>query len=200
MIKKIIRKTNEVGLINLIIGSIKSLYYKKLQKKFNFEPWHISPFELREYAQITAKYINSKSPDFVVDIGCGLGEILKHVKAKERWGLDLSQEGINAGLFLHRNTDIKMQCGSFEHLGSGHTIDYLITLNFMHGSPHEVWQPAYHKICKENDIKHIIVDSVKEGNGCYRLDFTKILPKNYRVCDTFGPLLGERYLYVFEKK
>ena len=199
MIKKIKRKIKEVGISNFIVGACKIPYYKFLQKKYNFDAWHVTPFELRKYVQIVAKYVSSKEPKMVVDIGCGLGETLRHIKAEKRLGMDLQAEAINAAKQLHRNTDIEFRIGSFEQLGTGLDIDYLITLGFMHGCPHEVWKPVYHKVCKENNIEYVIVDSTKTTEGSYQLDFSNILPSCYVEEKKIGPLLGGRYLYIYKK-
>ena len=197
---KILRKLKEVGILNLIIGIIKIPYFKLLQKFFHFESWHISPYELREYVQIVAKYVNSHNAKYVVDIGCGLGELIRHINAPKRIGIDIEKENINTAKYLHRRTNIEFKNGSFDDLGTKQEIDYLITLNFMHGSPHQTWQPAYHKICKNNNIKHIIVDSTKPDDNSYFHDFSLILPSEYKKCDQFGPLLGGRYIWVYEKE
>ena len=49
---------------------------------------NISPYELRKYVQVTAEYVNSKKADVVADIGCGLGEMLRHINAETRIGID----------------------------------------------------------------------------------------------------------------
>jgi SAM-dependent methyltransferase len=42
-----------------------------------------------EHAAWLAPYYNAESK--VLEIGCGIGRILKYIQAKERWGLDISQ-------------------------------------------------------------------------------------------------------------
>lgn len=199
VIKKVVCKTKEVGLKNLMIGIVKIFWYKILQKKYHFESWHLTPYELRKYVQIVAEYVNDQNAEYVVDLGCGLGELIRHIKAKRRRGIDILDETINTARHLHRFTDIEFKKGSFDELGTEQNIDYLITLGFMHGSPQEVWKPIYCKACKQNNIKHIIVDSTQPTEECYRLDFSQILPSEYEECNKIGPLLGGRYLYVYKK-
>ena len=145
---KIIRKLKEVGMKNLIIGIVKIPYFKLLQKIFHFDSWHISPYELREYVQIVARYINCHNAKYVVDIGCGLGELIRHIKAPKSIGIDIEKENINTAKYLHHRSDIEFKIGSFDDLGTGHEIDYLTALNFMHGSPHQTWHSVFHKVCK----------------------------------------------------
>ena len=102
---KIIRKIKEVGLKNVIVGSIKRVKYEKLIRKYQFDSWHLSPYEWREYAQACVKYINTHECKTVVDIGCGLGGVLQHVKADKRIGLDEREEVIKADRDLYDNTN-----------------------------------------------------------------------------------------------
>lgn len=60
------------------------MYYKLLYKIFNFDEWHVSVIGERPYAMEVVKYINRflrenteyKRGRKVVEIGCGLGDIV----------------------------------------------------------------------------------------------------------------------------
>lgn len=200
MVGKLLRKMKEVGIKNLIVGCVKVFYYRSLQKRYGFDPWHTSPYELREYVQAVAKYVNDKGAKSVVDIGCGLGDLLAHIQAPFRLGIDPGKGEIEAATHLYEKKGIRFIRGSFDEMEQGQEIDYLITLNFMHGSPEEIWRPAYAGICEKNRISHIIVDSYKTTQDSYRLDFDRILPREYIRRECLGRFLGERYIYVYEKK
>lgn len=194
----LIRKIQEVGITNVIWGGVKREYYKILQRKFNFDTWHISPYELRKYVQAVAEYVNSKNADVVVDIGCGLGEMLRHIHARVRIGLDLHEEAIRAAKKLSRG-DIVFQVGTFDNLQIEESIDYLITLGFMHGGTEKAWKSCYHDVARRNNVKHFIVDTVPEEGNSHFLDFTLILPDEYKLIDRLGPFLAGRYIEVYEK-
>lgn len=194
---KIIRKIKEVGLKNVIVGSIKRVKYEKLIRKYQFDSWHLSPYEWREYAQACVKYINSHECKTVVDIGCGLGGVLQHVKADKRIGLDEREEVIKAARELCDNT-ISLYTGSFDEL-TEKPIDYLITLGFMHGGTESTWIRPYRLVAKRNDVRHFIVDTVPPKDGGHLLDFSKILPDNYKRIEKLGPFLSGRYVEVWEK-
>ena len=193
-------KINEEGIANCIRGSIIREKYKKLQKVYHFDPWHISPYELRRYLQAVAEYMNGKAPAVVVDVGCGLGELLRHTKAKVKIGYDVCEDTLGAARALSRG-DIEYRLGSFDEMAVDRPVDYLVTLGFMHGSREEAWRPCYHDIAARNDIRHFIVDTVPEGwdNACF-LDFGRIMPENYRLIDKMGPFLSGRMIEVYEKK
>lgn len=197
--KSLLRKMQEVGIINTVVGGVKREYYKKLQKKYHFDMWHISPYELRKYVQAAAAYVNAKNAEVVVDVGCGLGEMLRHANAKVRIGFDIHEETIEAAKMLSKG-DIIFNVGSFDKVNIKEPIDYLITLGFMHGSTEETWKPCYHEIAKRNEIKHFIIDTVPEEGGSHFLDFGIILPDNYKLVDKMGPFLGGRFIEIYEKK
>ena len=195
---KIMRKIKEVGLKNVIIGSVKRVKYEKLIRRYHFDPWHLSPYEWREYVQACAKYINSHNCKTVVDIGCGLGGMLQHVKADKKIGLDDQEEVIRAARELVDGT-ISLETGSFDDLAEK-PIDYLITLGFMHGSPESTWTRPYRLVAERNDVQHFIVDTIPAREDSYLLDWSKILPKNYKRIERLGPFLSGRYVEIWEKQ
>lgn len=198
---KIIRKIKEVGLKNVIIGSAKRIKYMKLIKKYHFDTWHLSPYEWREYAQACVEYINAHNCKTIVDIGCGLGEILQHVKADKKIGLDMQEEVIMAARELNDGS-VHLETGSFDEL-TEKPIDYLVTLGFMHGGTESVWIEPYRKTAEKNDVRHFIVDTVPDqafGPTVHFLDWRKIMPDNYKRIERLGPFLSGRYLEIWEKQ
>lgn len=199
--KKMIRKLKEVGFRNVLVGGVKKVRYMQMINKYHFDPWHLSPYEWKEYAQACVRYLNTQNCKTVVDIGCGLGEILRHIKADKKIGLDLQEEVIMAARELN-GEKIDFLAGSFGEL-TEHPIDYLITLNFMHGRTEEEWAETYHTAAVQNDVAHFVVDTVPEkvfGPATHSLDWGKILPDNYKRVERLGPFLSGRYVEVWERQ
>ncbi|MDE7339400.1 MAG: SAM-dependent methyltransferase [Lachnospiraceae bacterium] len=199
--KKVMRKMKEVGFKNVVRGGLKKVKYRTLIEKYHFDTWHLNPYEWKEYAQACVRCINSRSCGTVVDIGCGLGEILQHIKADKRIGLDLQEEVVMAARELNRG-EIRFETGSFGDL-TERPVDYLITLNFMHGGTESDWAEIYHVAALRNDVKHFVVDTVPEkafGPTTHFLDWRKILPENYKRVERLGPFLIGRYIEVWEKQ
>lgn len=195
----IIRKIGEVGIKNTILGGSRVLKYKFLRHKYHFNKWHESPYELRKYLQEIAAYINQRNADVVVDIGCGFGEMLRHINAEIRIGYDIEEKVIEVAKMLDK-TGIVYYVGSFNEVNVKEPIDYLVTLGFAHGSREDKWKPLYHNIAMKNEIKHFIIDTVPEGfNGACYLDYKKILPDNYKLVDKLGPFLSGRVIEIYEK-
>lgn len=199
--KKVIRKFKEVGFRNIIVGTVKRIKYGQMIKKYHFNSWHLSPYEWKEYAQVCVRYVNAHNCQTIVDIGCGLGEILQQVKAEKKVGLDLEKEVIMAACSLNDKT-IHFKVGSFAELEET-PVDYLITLNFMHGNTDDEWAETYHTVAIRNNVQHFIVDTVPDnvfGPATHSLNWEKILPDNYKQIERFGPFLSGRYVEVWEKQ
>lgn len=98
-----ISKVKEVGIGNCIVGILKRERYKRLSKRYHFDSWHTSPYELRKYIQVAAEYMNANHAEVVVDIGCGLGEMLHHINAKVKIGFDIHEEPIRAAKMLSKD-------------------------------------------------------------------------------------------------
>lgn len=195
---KIFRKIREVGVFNVISGFVERLKYKRLIQKYKFDSWHLSPYQWREYVQKTARYINIHGAGVVVDIGCGLGGLLRHTKAPVRIGIDLHEEVINAAKELG-DAKIIYRVGSFGEIGES-LVDYLITLGFTHGGTEETWTKTYRETAEKHNIRHFVVDTVPEEGTSHFLDWGKILPPNYIRIENMGPFLGGRCVEIWEKQ
>lgn len=200
---RIWKKTKEVGFINCLLGAILRIRYIKMQKIYGFESWHFSPYEWREYLQATAKYINAHKAETVVDIGCGLGGLLRHINAATRIGIDMHEEVISAARKLS-DRSIKYSVGCLgeviNEIDGKKQIDYLITFGFTHGSREEKWIPLYRNVAEKHNIKHFAVDTVPEDGPSHFLDYRKILPENYTLIERMGPFLGGRCVEIWEKR
>lgn len=199
IIRRIWKKTKEVGVKNCLLGAIFRMKYIRMQKRYGFETWHFSPYEWRKYLQETASYINAHNAETVVDIGCGLGGLLKHVTAGTKIGFDIHKEVILAARELN-DKSVVYNVGSFSEVDMEKTIDYLITLGFTHGGTEKTWRTPYHAIAERNNIQHFIVDTVPEDGPSHFLDYSKILPENYTLIERMGPFLGGRCVEIWEKK
>ncbi|MCH5256490.1 MAG: hypothetical protein J1D87_04315 [Lachnospiraceae bacterium] len=199
IIGRILKKIKEVGVKNCVRGAILRLKYIKLQKKYGFDTWHLSPYEWRAYSQKTALYINSHGAKKVIDIGCGLGGLLSHINADSKIGLDIHEEVILAAKELG-DKSIAYRVGSFNEVINEKNIDYLVTLGFTHGGTEETWKEPYHIIAEKNDIRNFVVDTVPEDGPSHFLDYSKILPENYVMVDRLGPFLGGRCVEIWERQ
>lgn len=101
---------------------------------FRLDPWHgTQGFHCRSYKLVAAQMANALRPRTVVEVGCGLGDVLVHVDAARRYGIDIDSQVIRAAsLFRGRSTDFTV--GSIQEAASlpEDKIDLLIMLNWVH--------------------------------------------------------------------
>ena len=148
--------------IHILIGFYKKKQNLILQQKYGFDKWHLSPVEHRPYSLWAVKKIkqicHAEQLSSVVDVGCGLGNIISKIPAPKRYGFDISKEVIEAAKEKHFSSDIWFEAGSFDDI-SGMNIDMLIALNFTHTIEPVALKKYFNDICGKNTIKYIVVDS-----------------------------------------
>lgn len=193
------------GLKNVSIGTLKSIYYSKLQKKYGFEQWHRSPIELRRYAMDIACHVNELSKTellhTICEVGCGLGEIIRNCANPEKFGYDLDPKVIEAAKYLDRKSESKVQysCCAFgeEWVPEQRSIDCLITVNFIHSIDKETLTKTYRNINNNANVHYLIVDSCGSGYK-YSHRFQEILPSNFKLYKRLGPYEMERTVEIYK--
>lgn len=77
------------GLAGLVCSMPYFYRYGRLQKTYGFDPWHVrNTFPRRPYKSQVVKLVDGFRPETVVEIGCGLGEIVSRTAARHRYGFD----------------------------------------------------------------------------------------------------------------
>ena len=88
------------------------LYFKKLFRIilmlfFRFDYWHTSPLDNRKYAiDIISKLNRRASRESLIEIGCGLGDILTKAHYDRKYFYDISPEVLSAAAFLQKFSKI----------------------------------------------------------------------------------------------
>ena len=102
-----------------------------LARYYGFHPWHAaSPSSRRPYRYVVAELVNSVAPQVVVEVGCGLGEILSQVRAADRYGYDIDAGVIRAARFM-QGSGITFVHGDASQVTQAN-IDVLILVNWIH--------------------------------------------------------------------
>jgi len=140
---------------------VRGPYYRVLQRLYRFDRWHIRPIEIRYYALDLCKHLNEfiakQGLKTVVEIGCGIGDILARIKADRVIGFDLDRNVIRAGQFVHPR--VEFHDGTFSDV-RGQNIDVLIAVNFTHNIAPDELQREFVGVMANNKVKYIVVDSV----------------------------------------
>ncbi len=200
MFKNVLNKITQAWYSDFKIGKAKELYFKHLQHKYNFQQWHTTPINFRPYAIGIVNYLNKQKKKKVVEIGCGLGEIIGNIMGCEREAFDLDINVIKAAKRLYRNTSF--QVGTFENI-KDQKIDYLITVNFIHVIPSDELKEKYQYLCRNNNIKHIILDITDSLEYQFTHDIDYLFEGlGYKVqkrLHRYEVIKGNRWIYILKK-
>ena len=162
-------------------------YIKILIKIFHFDMWHIVPLYKKLYAVDIVRYLNnSVQRNTLVEIGCGLGDILRNVKYKSREGYDSSIDVLRAARFISRlsfKSGIVYKIFDFEVDDLNKSYDAIILVNWIHNVEPEVLKNKISRMCNTNLNPNgcIILDTVKNKNYKYNHDIKYLT--NSLKCD-----------------
>lgn len=153
---------SEKNIQSAAVGAIKRECYEFLYKIMKFSPWHTTPINEREYAIDLVHDLNNicHGSEFrtLVEIGCGIGDIVANVRAKEKIGYDTENAILSAGRLVHPTVTFKR--GSFADVVEGE-IDCLLMVNFIHDIGLENLRESIHQMLKNNKVKMFVIDSVQ---------------------------------------
>lgn len=179
-------------------------WLKPLQDKWGFPDWHLNPindyaFDIADYIAESASKANTVKT--VVEVGCGLCNILGNEKLNicKRIGIDMRESIINANKEIWGDK-IEFQIGTFDSL-KGMNIDYLISVNFLHGIPPKELSDIYQRLFSNNNIQYYIADEVT-GNYTYEHALKSLLPSSFNLIDSLGPYEsdgGARFIRIYKR-
>jgi SAM-dependent methyltransferase len=160
VIQKIILKAKYLTISDLLRAGFRIFIFKFLEIIYGFDEWHASScYELRFYKQIVVNVLNKRvqKDDIVVEVGCGLGEIISRIKSNYKYGLDIDGNVIKAAAVLDRN--INFIHGSLVDFNQD--IDYLIAVNFLHKFNKKELYAFFSDFLAKNKILCLIADQTK---------------------------------------
>ena len=170
------------------------IYYRIIGFLFKLDKWHSTATpHARKYREEISEIINGIHPKTIIEVGCGLGLILKNCNADTIVGYDNNLNVIRAAKFI-TNKKIIFKHGSIEDI-TEENIDVLILVNWIHAySPQDIKIMIQSILPK---IKYLVVDRISYSLpiGRYQHDFEFIkYPKIYqKIIDD-----GMRELIVFK--
>ena len=149
------------GFTTFVKGCLKRFCYGFLRHVYHFDHWHTAPVEHREYGLEICCHVNAlirkEQLQHVVELGCGLGDVLARINADDLVGFDIEPNVLRAGRSLHRQVEFHQ--GSFSAV-KDRCIDVLIAVNFTHGIDPEQLQQEFLSLLQNNRVRYIVVDAV----------------------------------------
>ncbi|MBF0274883.1 MAG: class I SAM-dependent methyltransferase [Nitrospinae bacterium] len=170
IVSKFFCKIKNTGVLNTFCCLYKLLFLKIVSVLFRLERWHsIAPYECRAYKKLVVGIVNELQPHTVVEIGCGLGEIISRVNAAGKHGFDREENVIKVAKMLC-SIENNFHVGSFDEVKSlkEKIIDVLIMVNWLHDLDGSHIRGEIEEILKVKEIKYIIVDEVHTFREGYR--------------------------------
>jgi SAM-dependent methyltransferase len=183
-LKNKINRIKFLGLKNFFLCLLQRLIFTLFRFFYKFDPWHSqSPFYCRPYKKRVVKISNSLKPNSVVEIGCGLGEIISRIKAPLKYGIDIDNKVLKVAKIL--NPKVKYFLGDFKTVFQIplDSIDLLIMVGFIHGIPPKKLKEELNFLLERKKIKYILADKYYESyktNG-YRHNLEELVNKIKKV-------------------
>lgn len=155
------------------------MYREYLQKVIGFDEWHLGSLEGRHYAlpmihRVNELLVSGGTSGEVIEIGCGLGDIISLIRWKNRIGYDIDKRTIIAARILHPLTAFRV--GTFDELRDK-KISILMALNFLHRITDEDCCRYFYQLFHKNEVELVIVDEVQSPPYQYAHDYVKLFGK-----------------------
>ena len=171
--KRYLNRFNQIGLIGFAFGIFERLRNYILYLIFGFDRWHvIGTYHLRPYKQQVTSAAQKLAPSVVLEVGGGLGDILSHIEAPSRYGVDMDNGVIRAASFLH-GKECKFFVGELDRLNEvlsqidENKIDVLIMVNWLHNIEFKNMECAIKNILKSKKIEYLVVDIISDLKSGY---------------------------------
>ena len=148
MLKKIKKNLESNKLNKLPVNFVKFLYAIPkiiLKSYYGFEEWHLSSYRFRPYAKAIVEYANKKyKRGSVLEIGCGLGSIIRRLNYKTKLGYDNNNNVLDAARLIGKFLNYSKTSLVYEYFDITEKnnlvgeFDLILMPNFAHGIPQSI--------------------------------------------------------------
>jgi SAM-dependent methyltransferase len=168
-----IGQLRSVGVGGIVACLLKKLRYRLLARRHGFDAWHAkSPYECRGYKREVVQLAEGLRPQAVVEIGCGLGEILSRVSDCRRFGFDIDARVVPAARELH-GAGCRFECAGLADVDKVQRAvgdigaDLLVMVNWPHALPWSELAAQVRRLALAVSLKHLIIDTIAPGTPGY---------------------------------
>ena len=176
-----------------------------LQKIYHFDKWHVVSLRQRKYARDIIEFCNERhNRGSFVEIGSGLGDIIRNVQYTARYGFDSDDRVLRAASFLNTlRGGNKIVLSPFHFPDSrlsGH-FDLILMVNWIHHI-----EPAVLKANLEEYFNFhlkqegaIIIDTVQDKEYRYNHDITYLTGDIKASVSKLGNYERQREIWIIKK-
>lgn len=163
-----------------------------LQRVYRFDKWHIYGSSKPQYTFIVSQMLNQLTKkDTIVEIGCGLGNILKLARFDNKIGFDLDPQVIKAAKLTNWFRRIEFRRGTFLEATEVQDIDVLVAVNWVHN--------LESRLLVKELLNFPSCYIVTEGVEDYRFFHSREkFESNFQILDEVKS--GNRHIYLLKKK
>lgn len=192
-----------------IMNKVKTLLNYKfyLMLIFGFERWHLVKFRDREYAMFLVKALNMlENKSSVLEVGCGLGDILLRLKFSNKTGIDISKNVIQAAKFLSlfknfNKSKFRYVCQDIRSRKIDGKYNVIILVNWIHNIDSKELKDIFKNLYHQNLMTGgtLVFDIVTSNDYKYQHNLQYLiegLNMNYNI---HGPFEYGRYLVMCQK-
>jgi len=186
---------------------IKKIFRIILKVIFKFDWWHTSPLDNRPYALDIIAELNKKSDKgAVLELGCGLGDIIGKVKYQNKYFFDISINVLKAAQFVQL-VSLKKSIDTFlvfdflkDSIDLDIELDAIVLVNWIHACDGKILKKKISNLVNSNLKKDgILIFDLIEENNTYKhnhvlSDLIEI--ELYTVCVSDKYRFGRRIVYA----
>ncbi len=176
-----------------------------LYRCFKFDPWHLGHGG-DDYARRIVAFLNARPAaqrEAVVEIGCGLGDILRRLKFATRLGLDRDPRVLRAARILARlrgQRRLVFALFDFPHSHLADSYDAILMVNWIHQVPAEPLAAALRSYfaahLRPGGV--LVVDTVQDPAYTYNHDVAALAPPG-AIVEHLGRFERQRDLWALLK-
>jgi SAM-dependent methyltransferase len=178
-----------------------------LRAYFQFDKWHISTLYDKKYALDIVRHLNARPAagrTSVLEIGCGLGDILRHIRYEHRTGYDNDRNALKAARFLSRvGLQPRTDYAYFEFPASPitGTFDAILMVNWIHHVPPDTLKTkiANYFLNHLRPGGEMIIDTVQDKEYKFNHDIRFLTSGIPATVERLGEYQRQREIWLIKK-
>lgn len=176
-----------------------------LQKFFHFDKWHIVSLRQRKYARNIITYCNQRlTRNSFLEIGCGLGDIVRNVHFAKKSAFDIDEKVLRAASFINKisfGNSISFSVFSFPGAPLQEKFDVILMVNWIHHIEPSVLKYKIEEYfgLALNEGGVIIVDTVQDPEYEFNHDIRYLTSDLMANIEMLGRYERQREVWLIKK-